>query len=264
MQGVYWYRNKINDKRYIGSTRDFEVRWAYHEWKLENNKHENRYLQKAWNKHSKANFVWEIVEKVEDDREAALNREQYYLDLWWDTGLLYNISRKANCICFEDGHLPAEHRANISEALMGHEVTQETRDKLSESHKGQVSGMKGKSHTEETKQGHSEFMKDWHNENENPFKNKHHTIEAKQEIGRAQLGNENNARTYPAFYNEQTNSYVPAGMNFTKMCREYGFDYDKFYTIKSGRNKRTRDGWRLAMPEEIQMATGLSAGAHEV
>lgn len=38
----------------------------------------------------------------------------------------------------------------------------------------------GHRHTEETKQAHSMFMKEWHEIHENPFKGKHHTEETKQ------------------------------------------------------------------------------------
>jgi hypothetical protein len=49
--GIYRIVNKTTDKFYIGSTIDcFRNRFNKHKRLLRRNKHENDYLQKAWNK----------------------------------------------------------------------------------------------------------------------------------------------------------------------------------------------------------------------
>lgn len=66
MQAIYQIRNKINNKIYIGSTNNVRKRWNNHRSKLNNNIHENQYLQKAWNKYGEINFQFSIIEEVED------------------------------------------------------------------------------------------------------------------------------------------------------------------------------------------------------
>ncbi len=44
-----------------------------------------------------------------------------------------------------------EHKRKISKALLGHKVSQETRNKISLFHKGRMNGRLGKKHTEEAK-----------------------------------------------------------------------------------------------------------------
>jgi len=51
---------------------------------------------------------------------------------------------------------------------------------------------------------------------------------------------------YPAFYNIETEEYIPAGRNLKQMCSDYGLSYYKFTDINLGNTKVTRDGWRIA------------------
>lgn len=78
MAYIYKILNKVNNKFYIGSTNNYKNRWSAHKWKLNNNKHENKHLQGAWNIYGKENFDFSIVEKCEED--VKFEREQWYLD----------------------------------------------------------------------------------------------------------------------------------------------------------------------------------------
>ena len=60
--GIYKIENKINHKIYIGQSNDIETRWTHHKWELNNHKHSNNHLQKAWDKFGEENFIFEIVE----------------------------------------------------------------------------------------------------------------------------------------------------------------------------------------------------------
>lgn len=103
--GVYEIVNKINGKKYIGSAAQYDneikaklgfyVRWYLHLTHLqgEGSKHHCSYLQKAWTKYGHENFEFRIIEYC--DSNFCLEREQYYLDLYWDTGNLYNLCRYA-------------------------------------------------------------------------------------------------------------------------------------------------------------------------
>lgn len=89
MKGVYSIINKINLKKYIGSTTEsFIKRWNLHKWELRNNKHKNSHLQYAWNKYKEENFEFIILEELESN---ILEREQYYIDKE-DFENLYNIN----------------------------------------------------------------------------------------------------------------------------------------------------------------------------
>lgn len=73
MIGIYKITNKINGKTYIGQSVNIKQRWAEHKANLRNNKHENPYLQNAWNKYGENNFTFKVIEECEqselDDKE---------------------------------------------------------------------------------------------------------------------------------------------------------------------------------------------------
>ena len=63
---IYKITNQINNKCYIGQTKDYKQRFADHRRKLRKNKHENQHLQCAWNKYK------EEKSKIDsDDRKNA-------------------------------------------------------------------------------------------------------------------------------------------------------------------------------------------------
>ena len=81
----------VNDKIYIGSAIKFRKRWDLHRFQLRKNIHENKHLQRAWNKYGEENFEFKILEIC--DKNVLLDKEQCWLD-WtksYETG--YNISK---------------------------------------------------------------------------------------------------------------------------------------------------------------------------
>ncbi len=109
----------------MGSTNDFERGFDSRLRALRQGKYHNIYLQRAWNKHGEENFVFEVEEEVVGDNKVLLGIEQTYLDEGFELGILYNIARKAG-----GGNLGSEVNQKISNAMMGHEVSEETRIKL--------------------------------------------------------------------------------------------------------------------------------------
>jgi group I intron endonuclease len=93
---IYAIKNIIDNKIYIGSTNDLERRWRDHKSLLSRNCHHSIHLQNAWNKFSKENFVFEILEVLNDEKEILL-KEQTYLDIFasYDQNIGYNISKVA-------------------------------------------------------------------------------------------------------------------------------------------------------------------------
>lgn len=83
--GVYLIINKIDDKKYVGSSIDIAFRITEHYHTLSLNKHFNPKLQNAVNKHGLENFYFTILEYVEildsSQKSILYEREQYYMDL---------------------------------------------------------------------------------------------------------------------------------------------------------------------------------------
>lgn len=65
--GVYMIRNKINNKVYIGSSKNIKQRISKHKLDLKKNNHFNKHLQRSWNKYGKDNFEFIILKIVDED-----------------------------------------------------------------------------------------------------------------------------------------------------------------------------------------------------
>ena len=76
--GVYQLTNIVNGNRYIGSSNNIRVRLWKHRALLRHNKHENQYLQNAWNKYGENSFVYSLLEVCTIDKQ--FEREQFYID----------------------------------------------------------------------------------------------------------------------------------------------------------------------------------------
>lgn len=94
LKGVYCILNKINGKRYIGSTVvSFKDRLNHHRNRLRVDGHKNAHIQRSWNKYGEDSFDFNVLEVV-DDRDLVLEREQFWIDSF-DFDSLYNINRLA-------------------------------------------------------------------------------------------------------------------------------------------------------------------------
>lgn len=135
--GVYWIKNKLNGKLYIGSAscitkrRDksgFLTRFRTHFYTLQENKHKNIILQNSWNIHGYLNFEFKILEFC--DGEECLNRELYYLNKFksYEREFGYNICKNplANM-----GPKTPEQILEIKKRLTGIPRTYEVKEKLS-------------------------------------------------------------------------------------------------------------------------------------
>ena len=138
MGAIYCITN-LNDGRataYIGSTsRDIETRWDEHIYGLRAGTHHNTFLQNAWLKYGEKSFVITLLETVSDDNIAE--REQRWLDIYRETGRIYNFGDTA-ANSFRGQHHTSEAREKISTANRGRDVTQETRDKIASSLRGRM------------------------------------------------------------------------------------------------------------------------------
>ena len=88
--GIYEIINVVNKKRYIGKSVDIDARWCHHIRSLNNNKHHNRHLQKAWNKYGEHNFQFSVIEVCE---EFELNqKEMHYIAKFNSTDSQYGYN----------------------------------------------------------------------------------------------------------------------------------------------------------------------------
>ena len=76
--GIYQIRCVPNGKIYIGSSVDIRERWSQHRWSLRRGQHQNRFLQRAWNKYGEAHFELSVLEFV--DMPDLLRAEQAWID----------------------------------------------------------------------------------------------------------------------------------------------------------------------------------------
>jgi group I intron endonuclease len=134
--GVYKIINNYDNKEYIGSSKEIERRWKDHVRSLRKGKHDNPYLQYAWNKYGEENFSFEVIIEVPED--CLLEEEDKFLTR--DKTRSYNICEKA-------GKPPPrtestytrtpEMRKAQSERSKGHIKTKEQIQKQADSLRGQ-------------------------------------------------------------------------------------------------------------------------------
>jgi len=131
--GIYKIENLINGKTYIGQSRNVRQRVYTHRYELNNNKHDNQILQRAWNKYGKVNFKFDTLEECKIDDLNILERK-------WIAN--YDSYKDNNGYNLDFG-------GNAQK-----EMSQETKDKISLNHadiNGENNPFYGKQHSEETK-----------------------------------------------------------------------------------------------------------------
>ncbi|TFW53165.1 hypothetical protein ES895_09980 [Bacillus sp. 007/AIA-02/001] len=75
--GIYMIQCTINNRIYIGQSRDLKARLSKHKRHLRDNKHENKALQAAWNTYQESCFEFTILETYEGDNlDNILNKRE--------------------------------------------------------------------------------------------------------------------------------------------------------------------------------------------
>lgn len=184
MIGIYSIKCKQVNKMYIGSSKEIFKRFKRHKKDLENNKHHCIYLQRAYNKYGKESFYFEIIEEtlLEELRDV----EQMYLDCL-DFKFLFNISKSST-----GGDLISNHPLNNEYRILQSKLVSERHAKLTKAELkekfgqlGNLNGMYGKNHTEETKFILSKKAKEYYKNNPNPMLGKTLSKEAREKISLA-------------------------------------------------------------------------------
>ena len=134
---------------YIGSSVDLKKRNSEHHRRLKRKSHENFKMQNIWNKYQVLDFI--ILEQC--TKYELLNREQFYLDQYFDNpknvnicltaqswlGNVHSAETKAKISATSKGRIPsASTRAKMAAAGKGKPKSAETRIKMSKAAKGKI------------------------------------------------------------------------------------------------------------------------------
>ena len=158
MIGIYSITNIINNKKYIGQSVDIKSRFRNHKWELRHNRHFNDHLQKSFNKYGENCFIFDIVCECKEEELDEL--ERYYISYYncmnpdygynsesggnlnkhWSDELTQKIKamRGGENSGMWGKHHTEETKAIMREKALGRVLSDETKQKLSESHKGKL------------------------------------------------------------------------------------------------------------------------------
>ena len=92
--GIYCIENLINNKVYIGQSIDVYQRLSSHKSALKHNRHDNTYLQHAYNKYGAENFDFSILCECTPDELDNLER-YYILDVYNSTDRSKGYNRES-------------------------------------------------------------------------------------------------------------------------------------------------------------------------
>lgn len=164
---IYCITNIVNDKQYVGQAVIKAKRWKDHKSALSVGKHNNRYLQAAYNKYGKESFVYTVLEILPtllnlDDREqhwinklntVAPNGYNLNPTAGSARGFKHSIETKMKWSEQRKGKKrSAEFALSVSIQMKGKIVSDETKQK-------QSLAQTGSTKSDETKAKHAARMK---------------------------------------------------------------------------------------------------------
>lgn len=77
--GIYMITSRSSNRFYIGSAVNLLYRKNRHFCDLRKNRHQNKHLQRIFDKYGENDLTWSVIEIVEDT-EKLIEREQHYID----------------------------------------------------------------------------------------------------------------------------------------------------------------------------------------
>ena len=136
MKTIYKITNIINNRVYIGQTKQYSIRQRQHMNDLKSNRHSNTYLQEDYNKQSPSDFVFMIIEIVDDN--ISNEREDYWMSYYGgiDSQMIYNgMNSVTKAICMKQ-KLHNFYAGKSHVELHGKEKAEQMRLKNSQKHLG--------------------------------------------------------------------------------------------------------------------------------
>ena len=138
-RGVYRIHNLVNDKSYVGQSREIPRRWIFHLWELRNNLHTNKGLQNDWNEYGESNFNFEVLEEC-FSQDQLWEKEEHYIQLLnsYENGYNLTLGGRQNFGARVNPETSRRIGEINRERMYGTFATPESRLKRSQSLKGIV------------------------------------------------------------------------------------------------------------------------------
>lgn len=115
---IYSIKNTVNNKIYIGSAIGHYRRKGQHFYMLRRNIHFNKHLQSSWNKYQEQNFIFEILEFIED-LNLIQTKEEYYINLYDTLNPCKGYNTRTSCKTNLGLKWPLESRIKFSNSKKG-------------------------------------------------------------------------------------------------------------------------------------------------
>lgn len=169
--GIYCIRNKVNQKVYIGKSKNIYCRIADHICGLnKSSKNENRHLISAWHKYGKDNFEYFVLEYIELDEVLLADRELFWMKQYNSTcrefGYNLRLDSSTGVIIHEETRkLRSENSFGENNPNYGNKWSDEQKKALSDKIKDQFKNGRLKPSSEISKKGTDSKLKKW---KENP------------------------------------------------------------------------------------------------
>jgi group I intron endonuclease len=140
--GIYQIINLVNNKCYIGSTKNFQIRYNKHKFELATSKHPNQALLNAYRKYGADLFTFKII-YIHNRLEEGENDSEYFkrlLDIENNLILEYQSNNKKfgyNLRISAESNYGISHSESAKTKIKGKKLSIETRLKMSENRRGE-------------------------------------------------------------------------------------------------------------------------------
>lgn len=226
--GIYRIFQKSTGASYIGQTSErFVKRYWNNRWLLLNNRHCSIILQEAFNSSSPDDFVFEVLEVI-DDVMMLDSSEMHHIALCRSSGLSLNVSAGG-----KGKRAPMSEKAKriVGEAnrihMTGKKLSEETRAKMRKS-------SKRVSPTLEHRKILSEYMK-----------NRDVSDETREKIRQANIGSKSNFAKMDESQALQIKLDLMSGMTIREVSEKFSIPYSTIGTLACGNTWKhvKADGW---------------------
>ena len=141
MIGIYTIINTLNNKVYIGYSKNINARLKGHLNSLRRGNHDNERLQRSFNKYGEDKFRFEVLEEC--DTIYLISQEHY----WCNILKCHNDKFGYNILPTHPDKLSSSHstetKRKISKANLGRRQTPEHTEKVASQRRGKTSNRKG-------------------------------------------------------------------------------------------------------------------------